>query len=210
MNSLIDFLIHKLSQESMDLNTPPMDPNAIQQGQTIYDEQGEAFTVAENDPMKPEMVLVQDGQDPVNGVNTVENQEVSNRFTVQDNLDPSNPDPASTPIQANSSFKRKKSSHALIFDVKNNPIIPFEISQQNHKVSNDLDNAFSTSSLDLRVDFPEFEQNPQNGYTEIKRYVQNLVSQGYSSTDVVLMVGENFEKSFAERVLTDLRDRGVF
>jgi len=194
----------------MDLNTPPMDPNAIQQGQTIYDEQGEAFTVAENDPMIPEMVLVQDGQDPVNGVNTVENQEVSNRFTVQDNLDPSNPDPNSTPIQANSSFKRKKSSHALIFDAKNNPITPFEISQQNHKVSNDLDTSFDTPSLDLRVDFPEFEQNPQNGYTEIKRYVQNLVSQGYSDTDVVLMVGENFEKSFAERVLTDLRDRGVF
>jgi len=186
-----------------------MDPNAIQQGQTIYDEQGDAFTVAENDPMKPEMVLVQEGQDPVNGVNTVENQEVSNRFTIQDN-DPSNPDPNAVVATIHSSFSRKKSSLGLISEALIHPIAPFEITQQNHIASNPLDTSFDTSSLDLKVDFPEFEQNPQKGYTEIKGLVQNLVFQGFSDTDIMLLVGEEFEKTFAERVLKDLRARGDF
>ena len=210
MNDLIESLIHKLSQQQMDVNAPPMDPNSIQQGQTIYDEQGDSFTVAENDPMKPEMVLVQEGQDPVNGVNTVENQEVSNRFTVQDNLDPSNPDPNAVVAKIHSSFTRKKSSPGLISDANINPIAPFEITQQNHTASNPLDTSFDTTNLDLKVDFPEFEQNPQKGYTEIKRLVQNLVFQGFSDTDIMLLVGEEFEKTFAERVLKDLKARGEF
>ena len=211
MNELIEFLIHKFAQEDMDPNAvpPPIDPNAIQQGQPVYDEQGQEYLVAENDPMTPSMVLVDPTQDAVSGTETVDNQDISNRFTVQDNLDPNNPDPNVT-ASVDSGFIREKSTLGLISRGNFNPIECYEITQQNHKVSNELDNGFNTETFDPQVDFPEFNQDPKNGYTEIKRYVQNLVAQNYSDTDIILLVGENFEKTFAERVLSDLRDRGAF
>lgn len=207
MKDLIHSLIRKFSQNIPSNYT---DPNAVQQGQTVYDNTGESFIIIEDDPTTTHKVLMPSAEQESaipQSVKSVEDYEFSTNYSVQ-NQDSSNPDPS-----VNASIAPEFIRNSTLGLNSNNKIkstLNNNISQQNHKVSQDLNTSFDISTFDSRVDFPEFVENPKSGYSQIKHVVENMLKQGYSDTDILLTVNERFEKDIAERVLEDLRKKGIF
>ena len=207
MNSIIQNLISKYSQ-SMPANYT--DPNAIQQGQSVYDNVGDEYIVIEDDPTTTHKVVMPADQksNPVpQDVKSVDDYEFSTNYSVQ-SQDPSDPDP-----NVNASISHefiRKSTPRLICGECINPTNESLISKQIQKLSQNLDNAFNTPSFDPSVDFPSFTENPKSGYTQIKNVVENMIKQGYSDTDILITVGEKFERDLANRVLTELKLKGIF
>lgn len=73
-------------QNSTDQVAPKVDPQGLQQGQSIYDNTGKEFVVLENDPANTQKVIVpkdQVGQKNPKDVKQVEQQELTTTYQIQ-------------------------------------------------------------------------------------------------------------------------------
>jgi hypothetical protein len=56
---------------------------------------------------------------------------------------------------------------------------------------------------------PEGFQFGESGYIDIMDAIQQMVENGYGVVDIMLSIGEQFDKAKATQVLEDARARGI-
>lgn len=88
--SITDWVIRRfIAQDTSnpDPNQPKVDPNALQEGQSVYDQQGKEFVVLQNDPASTDKVIMPKDQNGATtaptDVNQVQNVDLANNFKLQ-------------------------------------------------------------------------------------------------------------------------------
>lgn len=83
--------------------------------------------------------------------------------------------------------------------------------KQNQRVSQHVDPLSPSPSLKNSLsESYEFLAEPLSGYTAIKNDVLSLLEAGYSDLDILTALGEKHNKLLIDRVLDDLRRKGLF
>ena len=202
MLNLVDIFINKLSQVA------PIDPNAVQPGQSVYNLEGEEYIILENDPATTDKVLMpaeDKGKEVPEGATSIDDYEFSTTYQVQ-------------PVQSVQAAIEKefvkgskaKSNAALIFKAQNLAKLDGQNLEQNQKLSQVSDNLIEGLNLDNTLDKTPVFENSKSGYSAIKALVEDMIDSGYSDLDIMIAVGENFDRELSQRVLADLRTRGIF
>ena len=83
--------------------------------------------------------------------------------------------------------------------------------EQCQKVSQLRDPLSESPSLNKSLkETYEFLPEPKSGYSAIKRDVAGLIEAGYTDLDIMVFLGENHDKALLDRVVEDLRKKGLF
>lgn len=78
-----------------------------------------------------------------------------------------------------------------------------------HRVVSQADMFSDTPALDTQVDVSELQIIGKPGYSEAKQLVQNMINSGYEDLDILIKLGEEFDRELVERLVVDLRRKGI-
>jgi hypothetical protein len=74
----------------------------------------------------------------------------------------------------------------------------------NYHILNKSSQSNNTTNLDNNLDKTYLPH-----YTQIKSFILDLINKNYSDIDILIKVGETFDKSLAQPVLIDLKRKGI-
>jgi len=206
--------------QSMDVgttttDTTTLDPQSIQVGQPVYDSTGKEMVVLENDPNTTNVTMMpadQQGQAVPQGVETIEETDLASGYSLQPTtakkaqyddfeegeIDWEDLQSAAIDVQA---YIRKRDMKGL---AEAADYLNFLILQHVH-VSEDM----SLGPLSANR-FPEFTKvKKQSGYTAIMNDIESYRADGLSDIDILLKLGEKYDRSEVETVLDEARKRGI-
>ena len=86
---------------------------------------------------------------------------------------------------------------------------PFPIPKQS-RIANSQEDIFSDPmSLDINLDISEISAEGKPGYSAAKSLILGMINSGYEDLDIMIKLGEEFDRDLAERVLADCRRKGI-
>lgn len=178
--SIFEELAERYAQVTEAQTPQALDPTALQQGQPVYDYEGNEWLVVGDPEGTTNKILMpgdQQGAETPQGVTTVEDQELATTYSLQ-------------PPGGMQSLARRAD---IVMDLGPG-VFP----------------ARSSLETEMRMDKEtDGLRIGQDGFVEIMTAIQDMKECGYDTVDVVLNIGEMFPRDIGERVLAEARRKGV-
>lgn len=222
---------------AQEMNQDQIDPNATQPGQTVYDQSGNPYMVmGQEEQMSNQQVLVpadQANQSAPAGVKVVDDSEFQSTYNVQNPTQtgvqgpvtaesmssaaesprgtfPSSGGLSDTNIADGLTEDKERYVSALRKVVSYSS--PYKRTSEDFKIVSNETVEFQSDQNQTEPDTSESEEqfnSGQSGYTDIMNFIKDQVSLGLEPLDVVLLVGENFDRELGMKVLNEARAKGI-
>jgi hypothetical protein len=193
-----------------------LDPTQLQEGQSVFDNEGnEQVIVGDPEGTTDKVIMPVEQVDmgvPANA-NTVDDAELASQYSLQSPL--ASADGCTYFPGENVYIDADGCNRRLGFDIDSHlPDYFQEFVKQADTIMDLTPGELAGGTPDLATSVEKDKEADgfrigQPGYMEIIDTIKEAKSLGYEAVDILLMLGEKYDRDFSERVLAEARRKGI-